>query len=71
MFRTFRSTGSRHCIPDALGVDGYRWLLGQGFDAEKIVIAGDSAGGYLTFMTALTLADLHLPCPAAWSRCHR
>ncbi|WP_240482978.1 alpha/beta hydrolase [Rhodococcus opacus] len=56
----------RHPIRDAIadGVDGYRWLLGQGFDAEKIVIAGDSAGGYLTFMTALTLADLHLPCPA-------
>ncbi|MBM7241774.1 alpha/beta hydrolase [Rhodococcus fascians] len=25
----------------------YRWLLGQGYDASNIVIAGDSAGGHL------------------------
>jgi monoterpene epsilon-lactone hydrolase len=25
----------------------YRWLLGQGYDAANIVIAGDSAGGHL------------------------
>ncbi|EGD54627.1 alpha/beta hydrolase [Gordonia neofelifaecis] len=28
-------------------VRGYRWLLAQGFDAEQIVVAGDSAGGHL------------------------
>ncbi|RZL79595.1 MAG: alpha/beta hydrolase [Rhodococcus sp. (in: high G+C Gram-positive bacteria)] len=56
----------KHPIRDAIadGVDGYRWLLGQGFETGKIVIAGDSAGGYLTFMTALTLVDLDLPRPA-------
>ncbi|WP_234353815.1 alpha/beta hydrolase [Gordonia iterans] len=28
-------------------VRGYRWLLDQGFSAEQIVVAGDSAGGHL------------------------
>lgn len=56
----------RHPIGDSVadGVDGYRWLLGQGFGAGQIVIAGDSAGGYLTFLTARALADLGLPRPA-------
>ncbi len=28
-------------------IRGYRWLLSQGFRAEQIVVAGDSAGGHL------------------------
>jgi acetyl esterase/lipase len=46
------------------GIDGYRWLLARGFGAHEIVVAGDSAGGYLAFMVALTTADLDLPRPA-------
>lgn len=46
------------------GLDGYRWLLDQGYDPAKIVIAGDSAGGYLTFMVALSILEADLPAPA-------
>lgn len=28
-------------------IRGYRWLLRQGFDAQQIIVAGDSAGGHL------------------------
>lgn len=44
-------------------VAAYRWLLGQGFPAQRIVVAGDSAGGMLAFMTALTARDQGLPVP--------
>lgn len=33
--------------------DAYRWLREKGYEADQIVLAGDSAGGYL----ALTLAE--------------
>ncbi|MFD8497380.1 alpha/beta hydrolase [Amycolatopsis sp. NPDC059657] len=46
------------------GVDGYKWLLSNGFRPEQIVVAGDSAGGYLAFMVALAVAELDLPRPA-------
>ena len=55
-----------HVIGDAVadGIAGYRWLLTRGFAPAQIVIAGDSAGGYLAFMVALALANLDLPQPA-------
>ncbi|WAC57747.1 alpha/beta hydrolase [Gordonia sp. SL306] len=37
-------------------IRGYRWLLAAGFRAERIVVAGDSAGGHLA---ADLLADNH------------
>ena len=43
----------------------YKWLLEQGVAAEDIVISGDSAGGYLTFATALLAREDGLPMPAA------
>src|SRR5919112_2080642 len=43
-----------HAIED--GLDGYRWLLEQGYPPERTVVAGDSARGYLAF--AVTLAIL-------------
>jgi epsilon-lactone hydrolase len=43
----------------------YRWLLGEGIPSEKIVIAGDSAGGGLTVATLLNLKDAGLSMPAA------
>ncbi|MFC4605393.1 alpha/beta hydrolase [Rhodococcus kronopolitis] len=46
-------------------VSGYRWLLAQGFTPDRIVIAGDSAGGYLVFATAVALGERGLPQPAA------
>ncbi|MFI6870901.1 alpha/beta hydrolase [Nocardia sp. NPDC050406] len=42
----------------------YRWLLAHGADASRIVFAGDSAGGYMTFATALRARDAGLPVPA-------
>ncbi|MCZ4558660.1 alpha/beta hydrolase [Rhodococcus maanshanensis] len=56
----------RHSIADAVedGVAGYRWLRDRGFGANQIVLAGDSAGGYLVFAVALRLAELGLQPPA-------
>jgi acetyl esterase/lipase len=39
------------------GVEGFRWLLDQGYSAENITIAGDSAGGYLAFSVARAVMD--------------
>lgn len=44
-------------------VDAYRHLLDQGFAADRIVFAGDSAGGGLAFSAALTARELGLPMP--------
>ncbi|MEX2223941.1 MAG: alpha/beta hydrolase, partial [Candidatus Rokuibacteriota bacterium] len=50
------------------GVDdataAYRWLLDQAVAPERIVIAGDSAGGGLTVATLLALRDARVPLPA-------
>lgn len=43
----------------------YRWLLGQGFEADSIATAGDSAGGNLAVGIALKLRELGEPLPAA------
>ena len=53
-------------VADAL--DGYRWLHETGYGAGDIVVAGDSAGGYLAFMTALSVAAAGLPKPAGVRR---
>jgi monoterpene epsilon-lactone hydrolase len=46
-------------------VAAYRGLLDKGIAGSSIVIAGDSAGGNLTFTTALKLKQDGLPMPAA------
>lgn len=46
------------------GVDAYQWLLDNGYTADQIVIAGDSAGGYLAFAVPLAIAAAGLPGPA-------
>jgi acetyl esterase/lipase len=56
----------KHSITEALDdcYDGYRWLRRNGYQPHQIVLAGDSAGGYL----ALALAQRLLECgeqPAA------
>jgi acetyl esterase/lipase len=49
-------------VDDCIGA--YRWLLGLGADPAKTVLAGDSAGGFLAFATALTSQERGLPGPA-------
>jgi acetyl esterase/lipase len=46
-------------------LDAYRYLLAQGIDPARIVIAGDSAGGNLTLVTAMRCRDEGLAQPAA------
>ena len=45
-------------------VAAYRWLARQGFQPERIAVAGDSAGGGLTIATLLALRDLGEPTPS-------
>lgn len=56
-----------HIFPAALidSVQGYRWLLDQGYKPEDIIIAGDSAGGGLSVATLLKLREEAVPLPAA------
>ena len=49
-------------LDDAL--NAYRWLLESGLDSEKLVVAGDSAGGNLTLALLLKARDLRLQLPA-------
>ena len=54
-------------FPDALDdcMKTYNWLLAEGFDPRKIVVLGDSMGGYLTISSLLALRDSGNPLPAA------
>jgi acetyl esterase/lipase len=56
-----------HPFPAAVddATAAYRWLLAQGYQPNKIVISGDSAGGGLTLATLLALRDAKTPLPAA------
>jgi len=58
-----------HPFPAAVedAVIGYRFLLSRGFSANRIAVAGDSAGGGLTVALLVSLRDAGLPLPAcAW-----
>jgi acetyl esterase/lipase len=46
------------------GLDAYRHVLDSGVPASKVMIMGDSAGGYLTFQVALAARAAGLPMPA-------
>ncbi len=49
-------------LEDALAA--YRWLLASGVAPERLVVAGDSAGGNLTLALLLALREAQLPLPA-------
>jgi acetyl esterase/lipase len=51
--------GSDDCLA------AYEWLLERVGDAQRIVIAGDSAGGNFALVTLLRARDAGLPLPAA------
>ncbi len=55
-----------HPFPAAVedATAAYRWLLAQGYQPGKIVIAGDSAGGGLTLAALVAIRDAALPLPA-------
>jgi len=46
------------------GVAAYRKVLDDGIGSERIVFAGDSAGGGLSFLVAAATRDAGLPMPA-------
>ena len=54
-YRMLPKYGLAEAIDDA--VAGLRWLQEQGYTSDQIVIAGDSAGGYLALATALQLSS--------------
>lgn len=45
--------------------NAYRWMLDQGVDSHRTVIAGDSAGGGLTVAAMVALRDSGDPLPAS------
>ncbi|MFX1568604.1 MAG: alpha/beta hydrolase [Promethearchaeota archaeon] len=55
-----------HSFPAPLedAINAYKWLLSQGFKAENIIVAGDSAGGNLTLTTLVKLRDEGISLPA-------
>ena len=61
-YRQLPGTPIAGSVEDCLSA--YRWLLRHGADPARIVFAGDSAGGFLTFATALRAAQAGLPAPA-------
>jgi len=56
-----------HVYPAAVddSICAYLWLLNNGYSADKIVIAGDSAGGGLTVGTLVAQREGKHPLPAA------
>jgi len=46
-------------------LEAYHHLLAQGIRPGRILIAGDSAGGNLTIVTAMRARDMAMPLPAA------
>ncbi|HSB66796.1 MAG TPA: alpha/beta hydrolase [Anaerolineales bacterium] len=45
-------------------IEAYEWLVQNGFEANKIILAGDSAGGNLTLALLVALRDADKPLPA-------
>lgn len=54
-----------HPYPAAFqdALEAYRWLLYSGFTGDRIILAGDSAGGGLVLALAMYLRDQGMPLP--------
>lgn len=61
-YRQYPEAGLQTSVQDCL--DAYRQLLSAGTDPAKVIIAGDSAGGFLAFATAQRAPEQGLPVPA-------
>lgn len=61
-YRQYPEVDLETTIQDCLGA--YRHLLSQGVDPTKVIVAGDSAGGFLAFATAQQAPKHELPSPA-------
>lgn len=48
-------------------VESYRYLLEQGFRADRVIVSGDSAGGGLAFRLVLATRERGLPTPGGIS----
>lgn len=58
-------TAPKYVYPAALedAIDGYEWILGQGYAPEQIYLCGESAGGGLCLALTLWLRDHGRPMP--------
>ena len=61
----YRQAPAHHPVPLDDTTAAYRWLLDQGFDANRVALAGDSLGGGLSISTMLRARELGLPTAAA------
>ncbi|MGB3674792.1 MAG: alpha/beta hydrolase fold domain-containing protein, partial [Candidatus Nanopelagicales bacterium] len=57
-YRQLPRTSIRGSLEDC--VTAYRWLLRSGADPETVVVAGDSAGGFLAFASILATREAGL-----------
>lgn len=56
-----------HPFPAALddAVSAYQWALTQGYEADRVLVVGDSAGGGLALAVTMYLRDHGIPMPSA------
>jgi len=66
VFSTEYRLAPKHVFPAAADdiERAYTWLLAQGWSADQVIVAGDSAGGHLTLDLALELLRRGMPLPA-------
>jgi acetyl esterase/lipase len=61
-YRLAPQVGIEEAVSD--GLDAYRFALAEGYRADHVVLAGDSAGGLMAADTAIAARDAGLPVPA-------